>query len=353
MGSLFAVVVLVLLGLAVVFLIGGLDAIDIVKESFARNFSFGSKVSANLPPGPGPSLGRRSETEMVSMDATVAPAYDIAAEAKNEDDGSGVRRGRVFPTDYSDTDEDLLFHRPHGAVVGVGAGVDAFDSAGRPGASDAGRLARRPPRPSAVAGADTGTGLSGARLNRGVGGEVGGGGKAKCCGFGEKIKRLMALLPLNKLKILVVVWQILAVFSGITGIQFPASYSTFLSWISVVNLDLGSIFSASCMLPSINFYLSLLATTLGPLVLMGVLMLTYHMAKGRAGIGSAGVIARRAAWSRHVAAGLLLTFLVGYDENELASTAAVLGRVGHLCSVFLFRGGFCCSFGRSRSLVFV
>ena len=84
----------------------------------------------------------------------------------------------------------------------------------------------------------------------------------------------------------------------------------------MVNLDIGSIFSASCVLPSINFYLSLLATTLGPLVLTAVLVLTYHMAKARAGIGRAGVMARRAAWSRHVAAGLLLTFLVRFDEKD-------------------------------------
>ncbi|CAN0564795.1 unnamed protein product, partial [Laminaria digitata] len=70
-----------------------------------------------------------------------------------------------------------------------------------------------------------------------------------------------------KLKILVVVWQILAVFSSITGVDFPASYSTFLSWISMVNLDIGSIFSASCIVPSVNFYANLLSTTLAPLVL--------------------------------------------------------------------------------------
>ncbi|CAM9194743.1 unnamed protein product, partial [Laminaria digitata] len=120
----------------------------------------------------------------------------------------------------------------------------------------------------------------------------------------------MPRLPLNKVKILVVVWQILAVFSSITGVEFPSSYSTFLSWISVVNLDLGNIVSATCVLPSVTFYVRLLVTTLGPLVLICGMVLTYHIAKRLAGIGSAGVIARRAAWSRHVAAGLLLLFLV-------------------------------------------
>ncbi|CAM9313997.1 unnamed protein product, partial [Laminaria digitata] len=102
---------------------------------------------------------------------------------------------------------------------------------------------------------------------------------------------------LGKLKILLVVWQIPVGFSSITGVEFPASYSQFLTWINVVNLDIGDLFSASCVLPSLNFYLRLLASTLTPLLLA-------------AGLGRAGVIARRDAWSRHVAAGLFLTFLV-------------------------------------------
>ncbi|CAM9298466.1 unnamed protein product [Laminaria digitata] len=106
------------------------------------------------------------------------------------------------------------------------------------------------------------------------------------------------------------VWQILAVYSSITGVDFPASYSVFLSWINVVNFDLGYILSASCVLPSVNFYQRLLATTLAPFVVAAGLVWTFRMANKRVGIGSAGVIARRAAWSRHVAAGFLLTFVV-------------------------------------------
>ncbi|CAN0556127.1 unnamed protein product, partial [Laminaria digitata] len=83
------------------------------------------------------------------------------------------------------------------------------------------------------------------------------------------------------IKILVGVWQILAVFSSITGVEFPASYALFLSWINVLNFDLGYIVSASCVLPSVNFYQSLLATTLGPFVAAAGLMLTYRMAKRR------------------------------------------------------------------------
>ena len=126
------------------------------------------------------------------------------------------------------------------------------------------------------------------------------------------MKHWASRVPLNKLKILVVIWQILTVFPSIASVDFPPVYSRFLSWIDFVNFDFGAIVSASCILPRVSFYSGLLLTTLGPLVLVLVLVLTYHMAKRRAGIGSTGETARRMAWSRHMAAGLLLTFLVRF-----------------------------------------
>ncbi|CAN0413691.1 unnamed protein product, partial [Discosporangium mesarthrocarpum] len=51
-------------------------------------------------------------------------------------------------------------------------------------------------------------------------------------------------LPLNKLKILVVVWQILSEFPSISAVPFPPVYAKFLSAINIINLDLGSIVSA-------------------------------------------------------------------------------------------------------------
>lgn len=126
------------------------------------------------------------------------------------------------------------------------------------------------------------------------------------------MKRWASRVPLNKLKILVVIWQILTVFPSIASVDFPPLYSRFLSWIDFVNFDIGAIVSASCILPRVSFYPRLLLTTLGPLALALVLVLTYQMAKRRAGVGSPGVTARRMAWSRHMAAGLLLTFLVSF-----------------------------------------
>ena len=67
------------------------------------------------------------------------------------------------------------------------------------------------------------------------------------------------------------------------------------------------------MVPGLNFYQRLLVTTLAPVALIGVLMVTYQLAKMKAGTGMAGIVERRAAWSRHMVAGLLLTFLVSLD----------------------------------------
>eukprot|EP00752_Nemacystus_decipiens_P006743 g6060.t1 len=128
--------------------------------------------------------------------------------------------------------------------------------------------------------------------------------------YGEKMKRWASKVPLNKLKILVVIWQILTVFPSISSVNFPPFYSRFLSWIDFVNFDVGAIVSASCILPRVSFYHRLLLTTLGPLALALVLVVTFQMAKRRAGFGSTGVAVKKMAWSRHMAAGLLLSFLV-------------------------------------------
>lgn len=136
------------------------------------------------------------------------------------------------------------------------------------------------------------------------------GDEARCCGCGDRFRKIGKRIPWDKVKILIVVWQILTVLPSITGIEFPYVYSRFLSWIDIVNLDLGRIFSASCIIPRVDFYHRLLAATLIPIALGGVLAVTYQMAKRRSGIGSAGMVARRGARSRHMAAGLLLTFLV-------------------------------------------
>lgn len=308
-GTLFSLVVILLFFLAAVFLVGGLDAIDIVRQTVSRNIPFGSNSSAGGISVPKTSLRSKSASLASSnpFNSSIAPAFAVESETQHGGGEGGIPRSKVFPTNYSEDPDDS--GRAHARPLGAVVGIELSDMSGNYAAREEGMSAGRHARVSAY----TAGGVGGVQANRIMDSEAADEiEKPMCCGLGDKVKRWLSRLPLDKLKILVVVWQILTVFSGITGVEFPATYSRFLSWINVVNLDIGNIFSASCILPSANFYARLLVTTLTPLVLASFLVITYRMAKRRAGIGRAGVIARRAAWSRHVAAGLLLTFLVSY-----------------------------------------
>ena len=354
--------------LAVVFLIGGLDAVEEVRRSVSRTLS----VSSTMAPGfwkaarespipqrrPSLSSSNASACETAAgrgIAADFAPAFaqappPLVAALQDEEEGDHEakdgfrddphqRKVRVAPIDFSENGSVPLRTatamtvtttntRSHETAVGQGFGDDGLLLAHRTTASYGNRSVARPAagagggREGGGGGGGEGGGAAipengGVRRPGEVGGQNEGGlssssssSSSRCCGLGDKIKRWAARIPLDKLKILVVVWQILTVFPSITGADFPASYARFLSWVDIVNLDVGAIFSGSCILPDVNFYQRLLLTTLAPLVLALVLVCTFQMAKRRAGIGSASVIAKRAAWSRHMAAGLLLTFLV-------------------------------------------
>ncbi len=274
-GCLFGLIALFFLVLALVFLIGGLDAVEGIRQSISRTMSIsgGKATSSRSGRGGAAKFGEKTSS-MRSTGVAVVPMLNTNPPGGGEEakqDFKGSARGVSFDN-----------------AVSV-EGVEPASAGGRGYLLDAGAQL-----------SDTTVG----------GSEAGGEAKTRCCGLGDKIKRWASKLPTDKLKILVVVWQILTVFPSVTGVEFPSVYSRFLSWINVVNLDVGQIFAASCMLPAVNFYHRLLLTTLAPIGLALVLVVTYWMAKRRAGIGSAGIVARRAAWSRHMAAGLLLTFLV-------------------------------------------
>eukprot|EP00752_Nemacystus_decipiens_P008148 g7287.t1 len=344
-GAFLTLLALLFLVVAVVFLIGGLDAVEEVRRSVTKTLS----VSANKDKAPTFWKPARESTvphrrPSVSSSASggggggdnptgiatvFAPAFaqgspslpvhalEEEGEAKEGFRDEPRRNCRVAPVDSSEqgsiaaaaaTTATTATTRSSETVVGghsvPGGFVNSRLLAQRTTASYGDRSVAQP-AVAGAAGGGTAVAIPGEKKE-----EEGGDSAAACCGLGEKIKRWASRVPLDKLKILVVVWQILTVFPSITGADFPASYARFLSWIDVVNLDVGSIFSGTCVLPDVNFYQRLLLTTLAPLGLAVVLMLTFSMAKRRAGIGSASVIARRAAWSRHMAAGLLLTFLV-------------------------------------------
>ena len=309
MGTIFCLVMILLLLLAGVFLIGGLDAIDIVRQTLSRTLSTsGNRIDA-LDSQSVPALGFvltrnpcKIGPRLNSLDRTTLPTFSLAS-----NEGGTCSGGVLSTTACGQENYDRVHDGPLGAIAGSAIGTSDMTSRIYARNSDVSTMPVD--RLSNV----DGIAVGGARQTKAAHMESTTSEKPRCCGFGDKVKRWLSRLPLDKLKILVVVWQILTVGSSVTGVEFPASYAWFLSWINVVNLDIGNIFSASCVLPPVNFYVRLLVSTMAPLVMAAVLVLTYHLAKLRAGIGRAGVIARRAAWSRHVAAGLLLTFLVRFE----------------------------------------
>lgn len=248
-GAIFLLVMLVLLFMGVVFLVGGLDALENVRRSVARGLSFSSKNPSSSHPV---RETRRPERRPSAADSSgdSVGCTTACASASVSEAGMG-----------SDQEEPTVSTR---GTVSITGGASASD--------------------------------------------VGECGETACCRLGGRLKHWASRLPLDKLKILVVVWQILTVFPSITRVDFPLSYSWFLDLIDVVNLDLGQILSAACVLPALDFYERLLVTTLTPLGLMMLLVLTFQLAKRRA--GSTNLDATRLVWSRHMTAGLLVTFLV-------------------------------------------
>ncbi len=262
-------VVVATLFITIVFLVGGLDAVDSVHRSVSRSLSVTGNLS--LSRGENGKIGVHKRTTT----STIFPEAE-AGEAQSEE----------YCTREDQVDLDPAWEQAE-SVHGNAEG-------------------------------------SAASPNTRVG--------SRCCGLGERLNRWVRRMPLNKVKILVVVWQILAVFPTVSGVDYPPIYSRFLSWIDAVNLDLSSLLSTSCILPTVGWYQRLMVTTLTPLALVAVLALTYHMAKHRAAAGSAGILARKAAWSRHMAVGLLLTFLVS-REVPSAGSASVLTRGNSSISV--------------------
>ena len=305
-GSLFILLIVLLFVLTIIFLVGGLDAVVNIHRSLTNKLSI--SMSAVFSSRTVPSVSEAAAFHEGPRDAWFTAAFDADSEpplgATNLDASVGI--GRATPdgvnfassmsaasTDGSFIETKLLKNErsDKASKVWVEESRSRNESTDCKGKFDL-------PGPTA-AGAGAGAGAVGSR--------------GWCCGIGQRFKRLWSRLPLNKLKILVVVWQILTVFPSIAAVNFPPVYAQFLSWINVINFDLANIFSASCVFPGLNFYERLLVITLAPIALFGVLVVTYLLVKRRVEIGMAGIVEKRAAWSRHMAAGLLLTFLVSVN----------------------------------------
>ncbi|CAM9571646.1 unnamed protein product [Ectocarpus sp. 12 AP-2014] len=86
--------------------------------------------------------------------------------------------------------------------------------------------------------------------------------------------------PLTTVKIVVVAWQIITQFGAIAGFVYPEEYQNFLNALTPVNLDIGFILSYSCFVTT-DFFDRLLIATIGPVVVLALLALTFVVGRKR------------------------------------------------------------------------
>ena len=98
----------------------------------------------------------------------------------------------------------------------------------------------------------------------------------------------------------------IAQFSGVVNVQYPPAYEKFLATLSVVNLNLGSILSLSCVVET-HFYAWLVLATIAPMAVFGALAITYRVAVVR---NSHSIHAMRVARNKHISVGLFFLFVV-------------------------------------------
>ena len=97
-------------------------------------------------------------------------------------------------------------------------------------------------------------------------------------------------------------------FASVANVTYPGAYQTFLSTVNIINLDLGFVVSAGCLWSGIDFHDQLLAGTIWPLAVLGLLSMTYAIALRRNSAYGDG--RREHIRNKHMTAALLLLFLV-------------------------------------------
>ncbi|CAM9411640.1 unnamed protein product [Sphacelaria rigidula] len=113
-------------------------------------------------------------------------------------------------------------------------------------------------------------------------------------------------LPVTAIKIVLVVWQILTQFAEISGVEYPAAYGEFLAALDLINLNIGTILSFSCVM-EVDFFDTLIFATIGPILLLGMLVGTYAVARNR---NHASHEAMVMVWDRHISLAIFLLFFV-------------------------------------------
>lgn len=97
-------------------------------------------------------------------------------------------------------------------------------------------------------------------------------------------------------------------FASVANVTYPGVYQTFLNSVDVINLDFGFVLSTGCLWPGIDFHDRLLASTLWPLAVVGLLAVTYTVAMRKKAASSKAV--REKIRNKHLSVVLLLMFLV-------------------------------------------
>ncbi|CAM9623221.1 unnamed protein product [Scytosiphon promiscuus] len=81
-------------------------------------------------------------------------------------------------------------------------------------------------------------------------------------------------------KIVIVSWQIVSQFSSVASVTYPDVYDAFVGYMDFLKLDVAWMLSAKCWFET-DFYDSLLAITIGPLVVCGLALASFMRSSGR------------------------------------------------------------------------
>ncbi|CAM9782397.1 unnamed protein product, partial [Laminaria digitata] len=100
------------------------------------------------------------------------------------------------------------------------------------------------------------------------------------------------------------------------NVTYPGVYETFLSRLGIINLDIRFVMSAGCLWPGVDFHDRLIADTILPLTILGILGMTYAIALRRD--STADDRLRERIRNKHLSAVLFLLFFV---YSSVSSTA--------------------------------
>ena len=102
-------------------------------------------------------------------------------------------------------------------------------------------------------------------------------------------------------------------FVSVANVQYPYEYQRFLDGVKLLDFDLGWMLSASCVV-NIDFHDRLLFATIGPIVVILLLGMTYYIA-ARRNRQSQGAL--QSVQHKHLSAVLLLTFFVYSNVSSM------------------------------------